>query len=208
MSIASSDIPLHAPDTPAVLLERAHAVSSTLDLKELLKIIAQLTAAACGADVCSIFLWSPSGDRLVPMMSQTASGQQMDALREEFKRIVSHNREGTLPIITAIGQRTPIVMNDPATSPLLPSRWVEQFQLKALLSMPLIRHDVVIGTLVRHQMIDRKRFTEARSLDRQEPCGASGRIYLGQESGRPREHVCVYPAPAAPGADPCNDNPR
>jgi GAF domain-containing protein len=173
-----------------------------------MKIIAQRTAAACGADACSIFLWSSSGDRLVPMMSQTASGQQMDALWEEFKRMASHSREGTLPIIVAIGQRTPIVMNDPAASSLLPALWVEQFQLKALLSVPLIRQDAVIGTLVLHQMTDGKRFTEARSLDHQESCGASGRIYLGQESGRPRQYVCVYPAPAAPGADPCNDNPR
>lgn len=152
------------PDPSALLLDISRAVSSTLDLKELLKIIAQRTAAACGADVCSIFLWSPSGDRLVPMMSQTASGQQMDALWEEFKRMASHSREGTLPIIAAIGHRTPIVMNDPTTSPLLPARWVEQFQLKALLSVPLIRQDVVIGTLVLHQMTDGKRFTEAQVL--------------------------------------------
>src|SRR5574337_385716 len=131
MNTTSSCAPFHAPDTPAVLLEIAQAVSSTLDLKELLKIIAQRTAAACGADVCSIFLWSPSGDRLVPMMSQTASDQQMDDLWEEFKRLGSFSREGTLPIIATIGQRTPIVLNDPTANPLLPARWVEQFRLKA-----------------------------------------------------------------------------
>ncbi|WP_337289015.1 GAF domain-containing sensor histidine kinase [Candidatus Methylomirabilis sp.] len=164
MNTKPADTPFHAPDTPTVLLEIAQAVSSTLDLKELLKIVAQRTAAACGADVCSIFLWSPLGDRLVPMMSQTASGQQMDALWEEFKRMASHSREGTLPIIAAIGQRTPIVMDDPATSPLLPARWVEQFRLKALLSVPLIRQDVAIGTLVLHQMTDDKPFTEVQVL--------------------------------------------
>jgi len=152
------------PDPSALLLDISRAVSSTLDLKELLKIIAQHTAAACSADVCSIFLWSPSGDRLVPMMSQTASGQQMDALWEEFKRMAGHSREGTLPIIAAIGQRTPIILNDPATSPLLPARWVEQFRLKALLSVPLIRQDVAIGTLVLHQMSDGKPFTETQVL--------------------------------------------
>lgn len=164
MNTKPADTPFHAPDTPTVLLEIAQAVSSTLDLKELLKIVAQRTAAACGADVCSIFLWSPSGDRLMPMMSQTASGQQMDALWEEFKRMAGHSREGTLPIIAAIGQRTPIVMDDPATSPLLPARWVEQFRLKALLSVPLIRQDVAIGTLVLHQMTDDKPFTEVQVL--------------------------------------------
>lgn len=150
------------PGPTAVLLDIARAVSSTLNLQELLKLIAQRTATACGADVCSIFLWSPSGDRLVPMMSQTASGEQMDELWEEFKRLGSHSREGTLPIISAIARRTPIVLNDPTTSPLLPVRWVEQFQLKALLSVPLIRQDVAIGTLVLHQMTDGKSFTEAQ----------------------------------------------
>lgn len=164
MSIASSCTSFHAPDTPAVLLEIAKAVSSTLDLKELLKIVAQRTAAACGADVCSIFLWSPSGDRLMPMMSQAASGEQMGEFWEEFKRMAGHSREGTLPIIAAIGQRAPIVLNDPTTSPLLPARWVEQFWLKALLSVPLIRQDVAIGTLVLHQMTDGKPFTEAHVL--------------------------------------------
>lgn len=67
----------HESATPAVLLEIAQAVSSTLDLKELLKIIAQRTAAACGADVCSIFLCDASGERVVPMMSQAASGKRL-----------------------------------------------------------------------------------------------------------------------------------
>lgn len=45
------------PDPTAVLLDIARAVSSTLNLQELLKLIAQWTATACGgADVCSIFL--------------------------------------------------------------------------------------------------------------------------------------------------------
>ncbi len=109
------------PDPSTLLLDISRAVSSTLDLKELLKIIAQLTAAACG-------------------------------------------REETLPIIAAIGQRTPIVLNDPTTNPLLSTHWIEQFRLKALLSVPLIRQDVAIGTLVLHQMSDGKPFTEMQVL--------------------------------------------
>lgn len=162
--VSSASQPARGPETPAILLDIARAVSSTLDLTELLKIIAQRTAAVCDADVCSIFLWSPSGDRLVPMMSQTASGEQMDALWEEFKRLGSHSREQILPIIAAIARRTPTVLNDPATSPLLPAHWIELFQLKALLSVPLIRQDIAIGTLVLHQMTDGKPFTEAQVL--------------------------------------------
>lgn len=162
MNTTSSCAPFHAPDTPAVLLEIAQAVSSTLDLKELLKIIAQRTAAACGADICSIFLWSPSGDQLVPMMSQTASGEQMDELWEEFKQMGSQKAEQIPAIIATIEQRGPVVLDDPATSGLLPARWIEAFRLKALLSVPLIRHDRVIGVLVLHQMVEGKPFTDAQ----------------------------------------------
>lgn len=44
------------PGPTAVLLDIARAVSSTLNLQELLKLIAQRMATACGADVCSILL--------------------------------------------------------------------------------------------------------------------------------------------------------
>lgn len=71
---AASSHRIHAPETPALLREIAQAVSSTLDLKELLKIIAQRIAAACRADVCSIFLCNASGERVVPMMSQVGHG--------------------------------------------------------------------------------------------------------------------------------------
>ncbi|NJD69269.1 MAG: GAF domain-containing protein, partial [candidate division NC10 bacterium] len=56
------------------------------------------------------------------------------------------------------------VLEDPTTSGLLPPRWIEIFRLKALLSVPLIRQDRVIGVLVLHQMVDGKPFTDAQTL--------------------------------------------
>lgn len=152
----------HEPATPAVLLEIAQAVSSTLDLKELLKIIAQRTADACGADVCSIFLCDASGERVVPMMSQAASGERLDDLWAQFKQMGSQKGEQILAIIATIERRAPIVLDDPATSGLLPTRWIEAFRLKALLSVPLIRQDRVIGVLVLHQMVEGKPFTDTQ----------------------------------------------
>lgn len=152
------------PDPSALLLDISRAVSSTLNLQELLKLLTQRTAAACGAGVCSIFLRDPSGERLVPMMSQTASGEQMDELWEQFKQLGGQRGKHIVPIIATIERGAPIVLDDPATSPLLPARWVEMFHLKALLSVPLIRQDSVIGALVLHQMTDGKRFTEAQVL--------------------------------------------
>ncbi|MBZ0168219.1 Histidine kinase [Candidatus Methylomirabilis lanthanidiphila] len=162
MNIASSCTPFHAPDTPAVLLDIAQAVSSTLDLRELLKIIAQRTAAACGADVCSIFLCDAPGERMVPMMAQVASGERIDELWEAFTQMGTRKEEEIPAIMATIEQQKPVILDDPATGNLLPIRWIKTFRLKALLSVPLIRHNHVIGVLVLHQMVDGKRFIDAQ----------------------------------------------
>jgi signal transduction histidine kinase len=61
--------------------------------------------------------------------------------------------------LATIEGRTPAVLNDPATSPLVPQQWVEMFRLKSVLSVPLIRQDKVIGGLILHQMTEGKSFS-------------------------------------------------
>lgn len=151
-----------APEGSDLFLEISRAISSTLNLRELLKVLAQRTAAACGADVCSIFLWDPSGERVVPMMSQTASGDELHQLWNEFKQLGDLTGDQIPPLIATVERRTPIVLDDPANSPLVPRKWVEMFHLKSVLSVPLIRQDSVIGALVLHQMEDQKRFSESQ----------------------------------------------
>ncbi|MGH7412228.1 MAG: GAF domain-containing protein [Candidatus Methylomirabilis sp.] len=151
---------MRGPEASAVLLDISRAVSSTLNLKELLKLLTQRTAAACGADVCSIFLWDPSGERVVPMMSQAASSEQLHELWDQFKRLGSLTGDQIPPLIATIEGRTPIVIDDPANSPLIPRQWVEMFRLKSVLSVPLIRQDRVIGGLILHQTVENKGFNE------------------------------------------------
>lgn len=155
---------LQGPEASAVLLDISRAVSSTLNLKELLKLLTQRTAAACGADVCSIFLWDPSGERVVPMMSQAGSGQQLEELWEHFKKLGSLTGDQIPPLIATIGGRSPIVIDDPANNPLVPRQWVEMFRLKSVLSVPLIRQDRVIGGLILHQMTEGKGFSDKQVL--------------------------------------------
>jgi len=161
---ASISSPRKQQEGAAVLLDISRAVSSTLNLKELLRLLAQRTAAASGADVCSIFLWDPSGKRVVPMMSQAASGEQLEELWEGFKRLGSFTGDQIPPLIATIEGRAPIVINDPANSPLVPRQWVEMFRLKSVLSVPLIRQDRVIGGLILHQMTEGKGFSDEQVL--------------------------------------------
>ena len=54
------------------LLEIAEAIGSELDFTGVLAVLARKTAAMCGADRCSVYLWRDGV--LVPAMSQYASG--------------------------------------------------------------------------------------------------------------------------------------
>lgn len=153
---------LRGVEGSAVFLEISRAISSTLNLKDLLKVLAQRTAIACGADVCSFFLWDQTGERIVPMMSQTASGKELDQLWDQFKFLARLQVEH-IPLLTAtVERRSPIVLDDPATSPLVPPQWVKLFQLKSVLSVPLVRQDGVVGALVLHQMTEGRGFTDAQ----------------------------------------------
>jgi signal transduction histidine kinase len=151
---------LQKPETYAALLEMSHALSSTLHLRELLKLLTQRTAAACNADVCSIFLWDPPGERVIPMMSQTATGRPLHRLWEHFKRLGSLSGDEIPALIATVQGRAPAVIEDPANSPLVPRPWVDMFRLKSVLSVPLIRQDKVIGGLILHQMEAGKGFNE------------------------------------------------
>ena len=99
--------------------EISRTVSSALSLKELLRVLAQRTAAYCGTEGCSIFLWDPAGEQVVTMMSQTASGEELDLRWHQF----NHPGRLTLdqfPLLAATKeQRRPIVLNNPATSSLV-----------------------------------------------------------------------------------------
>ena len=85
---------------------------------------------------------------------------QLHELWDQFKRLGSLTGDQIPPLIATIEGRTPIVIDDPANSPLIPRQWVEMFRLKSVLSVPLIRQDRVIGGLILHQTVENKGFNE------------------------------------------------
>lgn len=142
--------------------ELSRTISSALSLKELLKVLAQRTAAHCGTEVCSIFLWDPSGDQVVTMTSQTASGEELD-LHPAQPRASGRLTVDDMPLLAATAERrSPIVLDNPVASPLVPPRWVEVCHVKSLISVPLMWQNSVIGALVLHRMGATKGFTDSQ----------------------------------------------
>jgi GAF domain-containing protein/CheY-like chemotaxis protein len=127
------------------LLEVAEILNSTLQERTLLKRVTLKVAQVCRADRCTLEMWD--GDQVVPLMSQFADGRKADTLWEQFQ----HQPAGPPAEVPAnalvIETRQPLVVDDCASSPLIPREWVEAFGLRACLIVPLLRQERVIGVM-------------------------------------------------------------
>ena len=125
-------------------VEITRSLSSTLELKPLLKVIAQQAARACGMDRCSVFLYK--GDRLVPVMSQYADGRADYRLWEMFKAQESGWLEN-IPVMDETARtRGPVIVDDVQRDPRVPPA-VRRFGGRRMLALPLMRPDKIVGVL-------------------------------------------------------------
>ena len=118
-----------APD----LLERvAVALSSSLELGEVLEVLAGIGLEAIAADRASVLLLE--GERLVPAAATAV--QHDDALFEVFRAMQGIELDGTRASALAAGRA--VVISDPAHDALVPDGWAERFSLHTLVVVPLI----------------------------------------------------------------------
>ncbi|HBH02921.1 MAG TPA: hypothetical protein DDZ42_13530, partial [Candidatus Rokubacteria bacterium] len=127
------------------LLEVVEILNSTLDSTRLLKRAAIKIAQVCRVDRCSLELWV--GDRMLPLMSQYADGRRDPHLWEAFQQITARPLRDIPANVRAIETRRPVVIEDAATTDLIPRDWVELFEIKSSLVVPMIRQDQVIGVM-------------------------------------------------------------
>ena len=127
------------------LLEVAEILSATLDSRRLLKRVTLKVAQVCRVDRCTLELWD--GDRVVPLMSQFADGRRTPEMWEQFQTTPA-GPPGAVPANAQVLEtRQPLLIEDCATSPLIPAAWVAAFGLKACLILPMLRQDRVIGVM-------------------------------------------------------------
>jgi len=144
----------------STLLDVAEAISSTLDLTWVLKLVAQKTAVACDVDRCNILLLDEESKKLVPLMSQLSSGTADKQLWPAFEHETYMETMDEIPAIKdVIRDRTPAIFDGNSLS-LLPLRWHEPFDTKSLLVVPLISKDKVIGVMALDYTDEGKRFSD------------------------------------------------
>jgi GAF domain-containing protein/CheY-like chemotaxis protein len=127
------------------LLEVAEILNSTLDSKRLLREVTMKIAQVCRVDRCSIQRWVDG--RVVPLMSQFADGHQDPDAWDRFRRLAASLPARPRLHARTVETRRPVIVPDTATSDLVPAEWVEVFQLKSTMTVPLIRQDEVIGVM-------------------------------------------------------------
>ncbi|MBC7233758.1 MAG: GAF domain-containing protein [Chloroflexi bacterium] len=143
-----------------VLLDIATAVSSTLDLTQMLKLIAQRTAEACQVHRCSILLFDEQRQRIQPLMSQYASGATDKELWERFRYHTYAQKVEEVPVLRrVIEDRQPLVLQGAAIS-ALPEAWTRPFGIHSLLIVPLVARDCVIGIMALDHVDPEGRFAQ------------------------------------------------
>ncbi len=131
------------------LLDIARATNSTLELKQILTVLAQRAAQAVGATRCSINVWHEG--HLVPVMSQFADGHSDPALWAKFKAMERHHLEDMPVNAEAIRTKRPVTIQDTLSSDLIAPYWRDAYGIRAALVVPLVRQDKVVGTLILDQ---------------------------------------------------------
>jgi signal transduction histidine kinase len=122
------------------LSEVIRAVSSSLDLREILDAVARRAVTLAGADGCGIFEYSPERGRFYAVVSQGISQRFVDSIP------VAMN-QGTLGRATQAGE--PVQVGDVQAVPDYPfrERFVEE-GLRAVLTVPMMGGDVARGIVL------------------------------------------------------------
>jgi GAF domain-containing protein/CheY-like chemotaxis protein len=127
------------------LLEVAEILSASLDPKQMLKRACVKIAQVCRVDRCSVERWSDDG--VTPLMSQYADGRRDAALWTRFTEQRSYAPADVPAYAQLMSTLRPVVIADVAQTTLLPRDWVEGFESKSCMIVPLIRQGRVIAAI-------------------------------------------------------------
>lgn len=131
-------------ESPELLYRVAVTLNSTLDLRDVLRRLADLALETTGADRCSLFLLEGTHLR-----SAVALGVDADEdLWEAFQSMGPVNLKGIPNGLELLQGLRPVAIEDAAASELVPPGWTEQFGLDSLVIVPLHAAEEVCGVMV------------------------------------------------------------
>jgi len=145
-------------------LDMAVALESTLDLNQQVVILTRKLAQACGVDRCSFFLRDEATGLVIPVMAQFATGEANERMWNAFQRL-GRLKLVEIPFLYEVTERQgPIAIDDPASNPLVPPGWVDLFEFKSLLIVPIFRKNQVVGACVLDYCREARQFTPDQTV--------------------------------------------
>ena len=123
-----------------ILLEITKSVSSTLDIKEVLRIIVTKVAGYIQADRCSIIL--TDGHQKHGYVVASHDAPEIDRLQIDLEKYPEINK--------AIDSKDVVVINDITIDPLMNEvrGLLKEINIKSLLVIPIVYQEEIIGTLL------------------------------------------------------------
>ncbi len=146
----------------AILYETSAAISSSLELNEVLRAVARQMARALDVSNCTLSDWDPTGNQVRTLVSEAADPEWTD-LPYTSDIGVSYSLDEYPTTAQVLRDRQPRVIQaadpqaDPAERALL-----EQFGHKSLLMVPLVTRDRVVGLA---ELCERRRAREFSADD-------------------------------------------
>ncbi len=150
IAVAVEDARLYqaAKDEAAIssaLLEVANAVARPYHLPDLASAVARLTPPLAGVDRCTILLWQPDEATFEVLASECQPSHRLIKPVRTGLRVTAQQ----FPMLDLIcQQRRPVTIEDVNDSDLTPPDIVQRYGAQALLGVPLIVQDEVLGALV------------------------------------------------------------
>jgi signal transduction histidine kinase len=123
--------------------EVSQAVNSTLDLETVLSSIVRHAVQLSKADAGTIYEFDEAEQVFVPRINYGVGQELIEALRESRLRVGDETVIGRAAI-----KRTPDQVPDLEKAPNYPLPYVKQAGFRALLAVPLLREDRLIGGLI------------------------------------------------------------
>jgi len=142
----------------SALTTAATTISSNLDIKEILRVVAKELAQLLNIDSCAIYTWDPENNTIALLVEHLPEGYQ-----KSHKRFHSFNVDQWLNTkeVMENGRSIQINISDPD---LLNSskEYLNESGIKSLLMVPLISQDKTIG------LVELEDFDETRTFSEQE----------------------------------------
>ena len=137
-----------------VLLQVAQNLSATLNLDEALATVVRITPLLVGVARCVVLLYDASARAFLPAKAYGLS----HALQAEFEKL-RFPTDNEFAFGKLVREQIPLMIEDATTSPFVEAKYLQPFDVRSLLIVPLATRGEVVGAMLVDQGSRPSRFT-------------------------------------------------